>query len=314
MTQRRLGRSELSFEPLVFGGNVFGWTLEEADAFKVLDAFVDEGFTAIDTSNSYGKGKSETILGRWIKARGNRDKVLVFTKVGSEMLAPEDKGLSAAYIARAVEESLSRLGTDYIDLYQAHWPDPNTPQAETLEAFDRLVKAGKVRTIGASNHTAEMHEEAERISAEKGLARYESEQPEYNLYVRERFEGKLQDFCIRHEVGVIPYFSLAAGFLTGKYRSEADFGKSPRGARMGRYLDARGKAILAAMDRVSAETGASLAEIALAWLIAQPGVTAPIASATSVEQLRSLARGARLELSAEQLRALTEAGKQTEAV
>ncbi|HVW92821.1 MAG TPA: aldo/keto reductase [Devosia sp.] len=314
MTQRRLGRSELSFEPLVFGGNVFGWTLEEADAFKVLDAFVDEGFTAIDTSNSYGKGKSETMLGHWIKARGNRDKVLVFTKVGSEMLAPEDKGLSAAYIARAVEESLSRLGTDHIDLYQAHWPDPNTPQAETLEAFDRLVKAGKVRTIGASNHTAEMHEEAERISAEKGLARYESEQPEYNLYARERFEGKLQDFCIRHEVGVIPYFSLAAGFLTGKYRSEADFGKSPRGARMGRYLDARGKAILAAMDRVSAETGASLAEIALAWLIAQPGVTAPIASATSVEQLRSLARGARLELSAEQLRALTEAGKQTEAV
>jgi len=314
MTQRRLGRSELSFEPLVFGGNVFGWTIEEADAFRVLDAFVDEGFTAIDTSNSYGKGKSETILGNWLKARGNRDKVLVFTKVGSEMLVPEDKGLSAAYIARAVDESLKRLQTDHIDLYQSHWPDPNTPQAETLEAFDRLVKAGKVRTIGSSNHTAEMHEEAERISAEKGLARYESEQPEYNLYARERFEGPLQQFCVAHEIGVIPYFSLAAGFLTGKYRSEADFGKSPRGARMGRYLDARGLAILAAMDKVAAETGASLAEIALAWLNAQPGVTAPIASATSVEQLQSLARGARLTLSAEQVQALTDAGKQAEAV
>jgi aryl-alcohol dehydrogenase-like predicted oxidoreductase len=280
----------------------------------VLDVFLDEGFTAIDTSNSYGKGKSETILGNWMKARGNRDKVLVFTKVGSEMLAPEDKGLSAGYIARAVDESLRRLQTDHVDLYQSHWPDPNTPQAETLEAFDRLVKAGKVRTIGSSNHTAEMHEEAERISAEKGLVRYESEQPEYNLYARERFEGKLQDFCVAHEIGVIPYFSLAAGFLTGKYRSEADFGKSPRGARMGRYLDARGLSILSAMDRVSAETGASLAEIALAWLNAQPGVTAPIASATSVDQLRSLARGARLELSAEQVKLLTEAGRQAEAV
>ncbi|MDR3471476.1 MAG: aldo/keto reductase [Devosia sp.] len=308
MTQRRLGRTDLSFEPLVFGGNVLGWTLEEAEAFKVLDAFLGEGFAAIDTADVYGKGKSETILGNWMKARGNRDKVLVFTKVGSEM-SPTEKGLSAKYIVAELEQSLKRLQTDRIDLYQSHRPDAETPQGETLEAYDRLVKAGKVRWIGASNFSAEQHAEAARLSHDKGWVRYESEQPEYNLYARERFEGPLQEFCVENEVGVIPYFSLAAGFLTGKYRSEADFGKSPRGARMGKYLDAKGHRILVAMDRVAAETGASLAEIALAWLNAQPGVTAPIASATSVEQLQSLARGARLSLGKAQLDALTEAGK-----
>lgn len=309
MTKRRLGRTDLSFEPLVFGGNVLGWTLEEAEAFKVLDAFLEEGFTAIDTADVYGKGKSETILGNWMKARGNRDKVLVFTKVGSEMLTPAERGLSAKYIIGEVEQSLQRLQTDHIDLYQSHRPDADTPQAETLEAYDRLVRAGKVRWIGASNFSAEQHAEAEAISSAKGWPRYQSEQPEYNLYVRERFEGVLQDFCVAHDIGVIPYFSLAAGFLTGKYRSEADFGQSPRGARMGRYLDARGLRLLAAMDKTSAETGARLAEIALAWLNAQPGVTAPIASATSIEQLRSLAKGVRLELSKPQLEALTAAGK-----
>jgi aryl-alcohol dehydrogenase-like predicted oxidoreductase len=308
MTQRRLGRSDLSFEPLVFGGNVLGWTLEEARAFRVLDAFLDEGFTAIDTADVYGKGKSETILGNWLKARGNRNRVLVFTKLGSEM-GPDEKGLSADYMVKAVEQSLRRLQADHIDLYQSHRPDAATPQAETLEAFERLVKAGKVRAIGASNFSAEQHAEAAAISKERGIVRYDSEQPEYNLYARSSFEGPLQDFCVKNEVGVIPYFALAAGFLTGKYRSEADFDKSPRGARMGKYLDAKGKNILAAMDKVSADTGASLAEIALAWLNAQPGVTAAIASATSIDQLRTLVKGVRLTLSAGQLEMLTEAGK-----
>jgi aryl-alcohol dehydrogenase-like predicted oxidoreductase len=224
-------------------------------------------------------------------------------------MAPGEKGLKAAYMVEAAEASLRRLQCDHIDLYQAHRPDPDTPQEETLEAFDRLVRAGKVRAIGASNFSAEQHEEAETISAGKHIARYESEQPEYNLYARDRFEGALQDFCVKNEVGVVPYLSLAAGFLTGKYRSEADFGKSPRGARMSRYLDAKGKRILEVMDKVSGDTGAKLAEIALAWLNAQPGVTAAIASATSIDQLASLAKGARLTLSAAQLETLTEAGK-----
>ncbi|HVX80815.1 MAG TPA: aldo/keto reductase [Devosiaceae bacterium] len=309
MTQRQLGRTDLSFEPLVFGCNVLGWTLEENDAYRVLDAFLAEGFAAVDTADVYGRGKSETILGNWMKSRGNRDRVLVFTKVGSDM-GQGKRDLSARWIEEEVEHSLRRLRTDRIDLYQSHWPDTSVPQEETLGAYDRLVKAGKVRWIGASNHSAEMHAEADEISAARGWPRYESEQPEYNLYARSSYEGPLQQYCVQHQVGVIPYFSLAAGFLTGKYRSEADFGKSPRGGRMGRYLDARGKRILAAMDKVAAETGASLAEIAIAWLNAQPGITAPIASATSVEQLQGIVRGARLSLSAEQLQALTEAGKE----
>ena len=307
MPQRRLGRSDLYFEPLVFGGNVLGWTIDEAEAFKVLDAYVGLGFSAIDTANVYGKGKSETILGNWMKARGNRNKVLVFTKLGSEM-APDKKGLSAKYMVEAVEQSLQRLQTDHIDLYQSHRPDAATPQAETLEAYDRLVKTGKVRAIGASNFSAEQHAEAAAISTANGLVRYESEQPEFNLYVRERFEGPLQDFCVANEVGAIPYFSLAAGFLTGKYHSAADFGKSPRGARMERYLNDKGFRILAALDLVATETGATLAEISLAWLTAQPGVTAPIASATSVSQVESLGKGVRLQLGAAQLAALTAAG------
>jgi aryl-alcohol dehydrogenase-like predicted oxidoreductase len=308
MPLRPLGRSELVIEPLVFGGNVFGWTLPEEEAFAVLDAYVELGFNAIDTADVYGKGKSETIIGNWMKARGNRDDILLFTKFGSEM-EPGKTGLSAAYAQQAIDASLARLQTDYVDLYQCHKPDPATPIEETLEALDTMVRGGKVRVIGTSNFTAGMIEDAFDTAVRKSLNRFETEQPEYNLYAREKFEGALQDACIKHEIGVIPFFSLAAGFLTGKYRSEADFSKSPRGARMANYLNDKGKRILAALDKVSASTGATPAEISLAWLVAQPGVTAPIASATSVEQLKSLAKGVRLELSEADLKLLTDAGK-----
>ena len=307
MPQRRLGRSDIFIEPLVFGGNVFGWTLPEERAFEVLDAYVDAGFTAIDTADVYGKGTSETIIGKWLAARGNRDRVHIFTKVGSEM-APGERGLKRDHILRSVEDSLRRLQTDYIDLYQSHRPDADTAQEETLAAYAGLIQSGKVRAVGSSNFSAAQLVEALSLAADRGLPRYESEQPEYNLYARDSFEGPLRDVCIENEVGVIPYFSLAAGFLTGKYRSEADFGKSARGARMGRYLNDRGLRILAAMDDVAGRTGATHAEIALAWLVAQPGVTAPIASATSIEQVASLARGVRLELGAAELGELTDAG------
>jgi len=308
MTKRRLGRTDLHFEPLVFGGNVLGWTLDEAAAFTVLDAYVDHGFTAIDTSDSYGQGKSETILGSWMKARGNRDSVLVFTKVGSDM-GQGRRDLSAKWIEEEVEASLRRLQVDYIDLYQSHWPDPTVSHEETLGAYARLVEAGKVRWIGSSNYTAQMHAEADAVSTAHDWPRYESEQPEYNLYARESFEGPLQDYCVKHEIGVITYFSLAAGFLTGKYRSAGDFAKSPRGARMDKYLNDKGFRILDALDQVSADHKAQPAEVALAWVAAQPGVTAPIASATSVGQVASLAKGARLTLTSRDLALLEEAGK-----
>lgn len=308
MDRRPLGRSELVIEPLVLGGNVFGWTVDQAAGFQVLDAFVDEGFTAIDTADVYGKGKSETMIGEWLKARGNREGLHIFTKVGSEM-APDKKGLKAAYIKEAVEASLQRLQTDYIDLYQSHRPDPETPYEETLEAFDGLIRAGKVRVIGSSNFTAEMIRDAHEIAVIKSLPRYETEQPEYNLYDRSKYEGELQDLAVAENIGIIPYFSLAAGFLTGKYRSEADFGKSQRGGRMERYLNDKGFRILKALDAVSAANDATPAEVSLAWLVAQPGVSAPIASATSVEQVKSLAKGVRLKLSEADLSALTEAGR-----
>ena len=308
MTTRRLGRSELFIEPLVLGGNVFGWTADEAASFKVLDAFVDAGFTAIDTSDSYGKGKSETIIGNWLKARGNRDKVLVFTKVGSAN-AEGKRDLSAKWIESEVEQSLKRLQIDVIDLYQSHFPDPNTPQEETLAAFDRLVQAGKVRFIGSSNQDAALLGEALKISEWQGIARYETLQNELNLFDREQFVGPVQDLCVKEDVSGIMYFSLARGFLSGKYRSAADADKSPRGqAIVSKYLNDKGFRLLAAMDAIAARTGAALAEIALAWVAAQPGVAAPIASATTVEQVASLARGARLVLAAEDVAALTAAG------
>ena len=308
MSKRRLGRSELFIEPLVLGGNVFGWTLEEAPAFKVLDAFVDAGFTAIDTSDSYGKGKSETIIGNWLKARGNRDKVLVFTKVGSAN-AEGRRDLSAKWIETEVEASLQRLQTDHIDLYQSHFPDPNTPQEETLAAFDRLVQAGKVRFIGSSNQDEKLLGEALAISKRDGLARYETLQNELNLFDRSTFVGPVEDLCVKEEVSGIMYFSLARGFLSGKYRSAADADKSARGQGIvGKYLNDKGFRLLAAMDAIAARSGAALAEIALAWVAAQPGVAAPIASATTVEQVSSLVRGARLKLSDADLQALTAAG------
>ncbi|MBN9309557.1 aldo/keto reductase [Devosia sp.] len=314
MAKRRLGRSQLFIDPIVLGTNVIGAGVDEKTSFDVLDAFTAEGFTAIDTADSYSRwipgndSESEKVIGRWIKARGNRDKVLVFTKVGSDM-GQGHRDLSARWIMEEVEHSLKRLQTDYIDLYQSHWPDPNTPQEETLEAHDRLVKAGKVRFIGTSNHDVSLLSEALEISRRRGFARYDTIQNEFNLYSRGKFSGALQELCVKEEVSGIHYFGLARGFLTGKYRKPEDAAKSHRGKGVvDNYFNDKGFRILAALDKVSARTGAAPTEIALAWVAAQPGVAAPIASATSVEQVKSLARGARLTLSAEDLKELTDAG------
>ncbi|HPA38174.1 MAG TPA: aldo/keto reductase [Phenylobacterium sp.] len=306
MELRRLGKSDLKIAPLVLGGNVFGWTADEATSFRVLDAFVDGGFNAVDTADVYsrwspaGGGASETVIGNWFKAHGKRDKVVLMTKLGSEM-GEGMKGLSAKYMVEAVEASLKRLQTDVIDLYQSHRDDPETPQEETAEAYERLVKAGKVRAIGASNFEPARLKSALDISAAHGWARYNSEQPLYNLYDRAGFEAGLQQVCIENDVGVIPYYGLASGFLTGKYRSEADLAKSPRGRGVKRYLDERGLRILAVLDEVGANLKATPAQVALAWVMAQPGLTAPIASATSVEQLTELMGSAALKLTDQDL-------------
>ena len=311
---RRLGASDLKIAPLVLGGNVFGWTAERAAGFAVLDAFVDGGGTMIDTADVYSAwvdghrgGESEAMIGEWLKASGKRDKVLLATKVG---MLPGEGGekLAPARIAAACEASLRRLGTDRIDLYFAHQDDEDTPQEAALEAFAKLVEAGKVRVLGASNFKAARLKSANEAARAAGLPRYDVLQPEYNLVSREKFEGELQDYCIEWNVGVVPYFALAAGFLTGKYRSSDDFGKSKRGQRMGDKLDAKGKAMLAAMDQVAAETGATLPQVALAWLRDQPGVTAPIASATTPEQVADLLPAMTLTLDEDQLARLTSAG------
>jgi len=300
MTKRRIGRSDLYVSPFCFGGNVFGWTADEAMSFRLLDAFVDHGFEFIDTADVYSVwvpghsgGESETVLGNWFKTSGKRDKVVLATKVGFI------KGLKPAYIKQAVEESLKRLRTDRIDLYQSHKDDPETPQEDVLRAYDDLIKAGKVRVIGASNFTAARLQEALDISAKNNLPRYECMQPEYNLVERKVYEGELQDLCVREEIGVIPFFSLAAGFLTGKYRSEADLGKSVRGPRTaGKYLKTNGPQVLAALDKVAAAHKATCAQVALAWILARKGLTAPIASATNIEQLEELLGAVKLSLSA----------------
>ena len=311
---RRLGSTDLKIAPLVLGGNVFGWTADRDASFAVLDAFVAGGGTMIDTSDVYSAwapghrgGESETMIGEWLQASGKRDDVLIATKVG---MLPGDGGekLAPARIAAACDASLQRLGTDRIDLYYAHQDDDAVPQEDVLAAFGRLVDAGKVRVIGASNFHAGRLKSACEAAEKAGLPRYHVLQPEYNLVSRDKFEGELQDYCITENIGVLPYYGLASGFLTGKYRSEKDFEQSVRGSRMGVMLDGHGKAVLDAMDVVAEETGATLAQIALAWLIAQPGVTAPIASATSVKQLEESMGAMTLELSKDQLDRLTAAG------
>jgi aryl-alcohol dehydrogenase-like predicted oxidoreductase len=313
MQTRRLGRTDLAIAPLVLGGNVFGWTADKKTSFAVLDRFAAAGMTAIDTADVYSAwapgnsgGESETIMGEWMKARGNRGRIIVITKVGSPM-GKGKEGLSARYIEEAVEASLKRLETDAIDLYLSHWPDMATPIEETLQAYQRLIEKGKIRWCGASNLTAALLEAALAAAKAKGLPRYEVLQPEYNLADRSGFESGLADLCEREEIGVITYFSLAKGFLSGKYRAEADLKKSPRGGGVKAYLEPRGFRILDALEAVASRNKAKPAEVALAWLMARPGVTAPIASATSLEQVDSLVRATELTLSASDMAALTEA-------
>lgn len=313
MEKRRLGRTDLTIAPLVFGGNVFGWTADEKTSFALLDAFFDAGFNTIDTADVYSSwvpgnqgGESETIIGKWLKQSGrSRDQAVVVTKVGFE-LGPERKGLSRRWILQAVEESLKRLQTDYVDLYLSHKPDPETPYEETLAAYDQLLSEGKVRAVGASNLNSLQLREALDVAANGGLPRYAVLQPEYNLYDRDSFDGPLRDLCIREEIGVISYFGLARGFLSGKYRSHKDLEGSARGSGVEKYLDGRGMRILGVLDELAEETGATQAEIALAWVRNRKGITAPIASATNLDQLTSLIRSVELTLSDEAIRKLND--------
>ncbi|MFZ9509979.1 MAG: aldo/keto reductase [Burkholderiaceae bacterium] len=311
MQTRELGRSGLQVSPLCFGGNVFGWTADERTSFSLLDAWVDAGFNFIDTADVYSiwapghaGGESETIIGKWLRASGKRSQVVIATKVGKPM-GPDRKGLKPAYIRAAVEDSLRRLQTDCIDLYQSHDDDADTPLEETLGAFADLIRAGKVRAIGASNYTAPRLELALQTSARLALPRYESLQPLYNLYDRAVFEDALGPLCRREQVGVISFYALAAGFLSGKYRSRADIGKSARGINTTtKYLNPRGLKILAALDAVAQRHGSTPAQVAVAWVMAQPGVTSPIASATSLAQLNELVAATRLRLDATSMAAL----------
>jgi len=306
MTMRGLGRSGLQVSPLCFGGNVFGWTADEATSFSLLDAWLDAGFNFVDTADVYSAwapghtgGESETVIGKWFKAGGKRHRVVLATKVGKPM-GPQKKGLKPTYIRQAVEDSLRRLQTDHIDLYQSHDDDADTPLAETMAAFDALIKAGKVRAVGASNHTAPRLAEALKASAENGLARYETLQPLFNPIDREVFEAALQPLCVAEGVSVINFYGLAAGFLTGKYRTAADAAKSARGENVvKRYLNERGLKVLGALDAVAARHGATSGQVALAWQMLQPAITAPIASATSLPQLAELVAAARLQLTAQ---------------
>ncbi|QPC90667.1 aldo/keto reductase [Mesorhizobium sp. INR15] len=313
MQKRRLGRTDLSIAPLVLGGNVFGWTADEKTSFDLLDRFVAGGLNAIDTADAYSRwvpghkgGESEAIIGNWMKSRGNRDKVVVITKVGSDM-GQGHKDLSAAYIEKAVDASLKRLKIDAIDLYLSHWPDPSTPYEETLGAYEKLLAKGKIRYAGCSNLDAGQLRAALDVASLRSLPRYEVLQPEYNLYDRSSFDGPLRDLCMAEDIGVITYFSLAKGFLSGKYRGKADLGQSERGEDIGGYLNERGMRILAALDAVSARHSAKQAEVALAWVIARTGVTAPIASATKPAQMDSLIKAASLKLSADDIADLNRA-------
>jgi aryl-alcohol dehydrogenase-like predicted oxidoreductase len=310
---RTLGTSDLKVAPLAFGGNVFGWTLDEAASFKILDAFCGAGFNFIDTADSYSRfvhgnqgGESETIIGNWLKKTGKRQEVLIATKLGSDM-GDGKKGLSAKYIKQEVEASLKRLQTDHIDLYQSHYDDPATPVSETMTAFQELVREGKVRYIGASNLSAERIKASNDFARENNLAPYISLQPLYNLYDRQRFETEYLSLAREESLGVIPYYSLASGFLSGKYRSETDLNKSPRGQGVKKYLNERGNRVLTAMDKVAGEQNVSLAQIAIAWLLHKPFITAPIASATNTKQLNELLRATTLRLNRSQMALLDEA-------
>jgi aryl-alcohol dehydrogenase-like predicted oxidoreductase len=313
MNKRKLGNSGLEISPLVFGGNVFGWTLDEASSFKLLDAFVAAGFNAIDTADVYSKwvpghtgGESETILGKWLARGGNRNKVIVATKVSMEM-APDKKGLSKAYILRAAEDSLRRLQTDRIDLYQSHTDDADIPIEETLGAYAELIAKGKVRAIGASNYKADRFAQALEISKKSRLPRYESLQPLYNLYDRADFEAELEPLCLKEGIGVINYFPLASGFLSGKYRSERDVEQRPRARLLKKYVNARGFKILDALDQVAKKYNATPARVSLAWLLARPSITAPIVSATSIEQLNDLIACVELKLDRASIELLNQA-------
>jgi len=313
MKKRQLGQSSIEVAPLMLGGNVFGWTADEPTSFKILETFVAAGLNFIDTADSYSTwvpshqgGESETIIGNWFKQSGKRDKVVIATKVGSE-IPEQGKGLSKTWIMRQVEGSLKRLQTDYIDLYQSHRDDPETPVEETLEAYAQLVQQGKVRVIGCSNFTAERTKESLAASRKHGWPRYESLQPNYNLYEREGYETTLEPLALQEKLGVIPYYSLAAGFLTGKYRSEDDLKKSQRGKGVKKYLNDRGFRILQALDQVAERYQAKPAQVALAWLMTRESITAPIASATSVEQLNELAQATRLELDRDSIERLNRA-------
>ncbi|MFN3508868.1 MAG: aldo/keto reductase [Allorhizobium sp.] len=315
MQKRALGRTGLSIAPIVFGGNVFGWTADEKTSFDLLDRFFDAGFNTIDTADVYSAwvdghegGESETVIGKWLKqGKVRREDAVIVTKVGFDNNGRKT-GLSAKWIAEAVEGSLKRLGTDYIDLYLAHKPDADTPIEETLEAFARLKDQGKIRAIGCSNYEADQLQASFDAAARAGLPRFDVLQPEYNLYTRDRFEGRLRDLCMTEEIGVISYYALAAGFLTGKYRSKADTEGTARSYRVGDYLNTRGLAILGALDQVAAETGTSPATVAIAWVAAKSGITAPIASATSLRQLESLIAAGKLTLTEAQMEALNQAG------
>ncbi|HEY0296010.1 MAG TPA: aldo/keto reductase [Bordetella sp.] len=309
MALRKIGQSSLQVAPLMLGGNVFGWTADEATSFSVLDAFVDAGLNFIDTADVYSAwapghqgGESETLIGKWLARSGKRDRVVIATKVAKYARRP---GLSAANIQAAVEDSLKRLQTDCIDIYFSHEDDPKVPIEESLGAYQKLIQAGKVRVIGASNFSGERTREALRVAQANGLPRYAILQPEYNLYSRAAYEAELEPVALAEQLAVVPYFSLASGFLSGKYRSEADLSKSVRGGRaVKNYLNPRGFGILAALDQVAERHGATQASVALAWLMARPSITAPIASATSVEQVSSLAAAVRLKLGADDIRAL----------
>jgi aryl-alcohol dehydrogenase-like predicted oxidoreductase len=320
MDTRALGRSGLQVSPVCLGGNVFGWTVDEPISFRLLDAWVDAGMNVVDTADVYSRwvrghtgGESETVIGKWFRQSGKRQRVVLATKVGKPM-GENDKGLSHAYIRRAVEASLRRLQTDFIDLYQAHDDDAATPLEETLAAFAELIKEGKVRAVGASNYTAPRLALALDTSERLGLPRYESLQPLYNLLERAAYEDELEPLCVERGLGVINFFALAMGFLTGKYRSVADLGKSVRGGGViKQYLNERGLAVLGALDAVAGSTGATAAQVAIAWQIARPSITAPIASATNERQLAELVAAARLRLDAPSIAALDRVSRASEA-